>query len=247
MSENLGSCTYDTTQYPFPNGTINGTNAATRSDGLDGTETLWANFSNTGWTSTQGYYYPTQGDCDYALSNAYTPAKDNAIAAANQWGSGKVNVQSSVTVAGTSCNPAVGHSGGSVTGTVTDSYSAYGFLASDAEGVASARLKALLPAGYWYWSSGPSTCSPSGGNWNGSNGYTNIQCSDSGTASYDWRSGSQAQTNLKIAIEGKPDATALQICNSFTGVQSGTCTITYQGGNTRVVPNSPGSIQIVAN
>lgn len=212
-------------------------------------------WSNVNWGSTGGYYYPTQADCNYAVSQAYSSASGQAQSAINAFFNGYPSGPSSITQVNNYCSPAVGQPGGSVTGHSSAAWSAESFDPNTAVGAAGGRIRAMLPTGY-VWRAGPTACSASSlfsasnHSWSGST-FT-INCPASGTAAYDWNagdpSGSQAVQNLQGKLKGQTLAAAQNLCNgSYPGVSPGSCTITLTGGNAQILPSDPTAIQIVAN
>jgi hypothetical protein len=243
-SANVGGCYYSTRTNPLGAGSIGGN--ATGVVGYAPDNEGFFSFSNNYWQSTNGYYYPTQGDCDFATNQAYPAAQSAAQGAINAWAGGNTVVQSNIGRGSSSCNPGVGQPGGSVTGNTNANYSATSYSPQGARNVAASRLNGMLPSGY-YWSAGPTACNPT---WSYSGAVVAIQCGESGTGTADWRdtssAGQQTQAALKAQIAGKPKATAVSICNSFAGVVPGTCSITFTGGNVSIVPTSASNIQIRA-
>ena len=196
--------------------------------------------------SSAGYASVSYNDCHAALNDAETTAQRAASGAISAALSGWSVIGTSISADPNAwtCSPAIGQAGTSVTGGAKANYSAIGYHPSDALAVASQRITALLPSDD-YWSSGPSTCTPSAS----ANGTSSIQvtCSDTGTATFDWRStsplGQSHASNLLTQLTGQTVTSATSTCNDTTGVVASSCTIATSGGSAWM-PTNAGVISI---
>jgi len=150
--------------------------------------------------------------------------------------------------AGGSCNPCPGCAGGSVSGYAHVNWNAIAWAPGDAQAASIQQFNSQypLPAGD-YWVSGPSACaSPAYNSYSG--GTYHVTCAATSTAQYDWRAsssaGQTARTNLINALANKSLAQAESICNSTPGIVAGSCTITLNGGNVKIMPDAS-KIQLV--
>lgn len=188
---------------------------------------------NSGAFTSSGHATVTDADCHNALNAAESRAQSTANSNISSALSGWTIVGKSISADQNAwtCSPAIGQAGTSVTGGARATYSAIGYHPSDAQSIASQRINALLPSDD-YWSSGPSTCTPSASA-NGTSSI-NVTCSDSGTATYDWRGSSLGQSHsaaLLSQFTGQTVTSAKAACNNTPGVVAGSCVITTSGGS----------------
>lgn len=212
-------------------------------------------FSNPSAFTSYGHYTVTQQDCNNVINGANQQATSNGQSWGNGWVSSWLSQNAgntevwgaSMGYASQGCSPGVGYNGYpnfTITGTTIATATALVYKFSDAQQASINQLTATLPA---HTSLSNSTPCPSGTLSNVNNGSNNfsIQCSASGTETWNWASDTALQDSLKNQILGKPKATAEQTCNSLTTeIVAGSCHIDFIGGNVNVVPSDPTKIQI---
>ncbi len=202
---------------------------------------------NSSPLTASGYATVTYTDCHNAINSAESKAQSAANSAISSALSGWSVVGKSISADQNAwtCSPAIGQAGSSVTGGARANYAAIGYHPSDAQTVASQRITALLP-GDDYWSSSPSTCTPSASA-NGTSTIT-ITCSDAGIATYDWRSSSTVgqghQAALLGSVSGQTTTAATSTCNSTIGIVANSCSIST-AGSSGWMPTSSTSITLL--
>ena len=239
-SQSRFPCNVDiTSPQSLPANTISGAVAGTQ-----------VSYATTTSLDTNAYWQVTDQDCANAFSNAQgTGTADQGTTWGKNWVSSQLpggwqlaTNPPSFSFSDVQCpqNATQQYFNASSMTHVNDA----GFNPADARNVAASRLVAAVPSGYTLKAGSATSCNPSVTGWSIGNPI-NLQCGETGTAVYSWANSMSDQ--LAAAVAGKSKSDALAICNGTTGVQSGSCVITINGGDGATLPTSTSKIVIQAN
>jgi hypothetical protein len=226
-----------TSPSSIPAGTIHGTVSVTS-----------VTYTQPSPLTGNGGYDVLDSDCQSALGTSHS----QGTTWAQGWIAGRTipsgwrwaRAQALISFSGDTCSPSVGtlqSAPFNFTASTTASVQNSAFNPAAAQSLAASRRDGMLPSGYQWKSGSRSTCTPSVSGVV-SNGNVTLSCSDGGMAVYVW---SEAQSSaLAAKVAGQTKTTALSICNGWTGVRSGSCAITIQGGDGTVLPADPKSVTV---
>jgi hypothetical protein len=223
----------------LPAGTIQGTVPGTNSK---------VTYSQPAALPGNAHYEVQPQDCQSALNTAHSQGSSWAqgwiagqtIPAGWQW----ARSQALVGFTGDTCSPSVATQSPNpfnFTASTTASVQNSAYNPAAAQSLAASRRDGMLPSGYQWKGGSRSTCTPSVSGV-ASNGKVTLTCSEGGTAVYIWSDTQSSALASKVA--GQSKTKALSICNGWTGVRSGSCAITIQGGDGTLLPSDPKTVTV---
>jgi hypothetical protein len=198
------------------------------------------------WAKTSFYWLAQVSDND-CHANGLTALENNTAGPAlrsyfsNALSGQVIAYGPSLTYSNFSCSPGVGGLSQSETVSLTGAISGSGYAASAAQNAARTRLNGLIEPGYAWRSQ--TTCTPQTVSVTPS--AININCAENGVEAFVWDS--SHENGLANAMANQSKSSAQATCNGTAGVQSGSCSVSVQGGNGSTMPSSGADIGFVIN